>query len=106
KDDEWTSLFALYVVPASGKERGPALLGTYRIEDGVVRFEPRFGLVPGVRYQAVFNPARVPSRAGLEEKPIEKEIALAKPKTDPTVVTHVYPTTDRLPENQLKFYLH
>ena len=31
---------------------------------------------------------------------------LAKPKTEPTVVTQVYPTSDKLPENQLKFYLH
>jgi hypothetical protein len=94
------------VVPSAGKERGPALLGSYRIEEGVLRFEPRFPLVRGVRYRVVFDPARVPSRAALKEKPIEKEILLAKPKTDPTVVTQVYPTADRLPENQLKFYLH
>jgi hypothetical protein len=106
KDDEWRALFAVYVVPAKGKERGPALLGSYRVEEGMVRFEPRFPLVRGVRYQVVFEPARVPTRSALKEKSVEKEILLAKPKTEPTIVTQVYPTTDKLPENQLKFYIH
>jgi len=106
KSEDWQALFAVFVKPAAGKERGPALLGSYRIEKGVVRFEPRFPLVRGVRYQAVLDPARVPGRAELKEKPIEKEILLAKAKTEPTVVTEVYPTADKLPENQLKFYLH
>src|SRR5216683_4415642 len=106
KDDEWRALFAVYVVPVSGKERGPALLGAYRVEDGLVRFEPRFPLVPGVRYQVVFESVRVPTRAALKEKTVEKELLLAKPKTEPTVVTQIYPSADRLPENQLKFYVH
>jgi hypothetical protein len=105
KDDDRRTLFAVYVVPPKGKERGPALLGDYRIEDGRLRFEPRFPLVAGVKYQAVFDPARVPTRAALKEKTIEKEILLAKPKSEPVVVTQVYPTADRLPENQLKFYI-
>jgi hypothetical protein len=106
KDDEWRALFSVYVAPAGGKERGPALLGAYRVEDGMLRFEPRFPLVPGVRYQVVFEPARLPTRAALKENRLEKEILLAKAKTEPTVVTQVFPTADRLPENQLKFYIH
>src|SRR5207247_1188547 len=74
KDDDWQPLFAVYVVPAVGKERGPALLGSYRVENGLLRFEPRFPLVRGVRYQALFDPARVPTRAALKEQAIEKEI--------------------------------
>jgi hypothetical protein len=106
KDEEWRALLAVYVAPEEGKERGPALLGSYRVEEAMVRFDPRFPLVRGVRYQAVFEPARLPTRAARKEKAIQKEILLTKPKTEPTVVTQVYPTTDRLPENQLKFYLH
>src|SRR5712691_4123522 len=68
KDDEWRALFSVYVAPASGKERGPALLGAYRVEDGMLRFEPRFPLVPGVRYQVVFEPVQVLTRAALKEK--------------------------------------
>jgi hypothetical protein len=106
KAEQWHELFAVYVAPAPGKERGPALLGSYLMENGLVRFEPRFPLVPGVRYQAVFELARIPTRAALKEKPIEKEILLAKEKKAFTEVSQVYPTADRLPENQLKFYLH
>jgi hypothetical protein len=106
KDDEWHALFSVYVAPAKGKERGPALLGAYRIEDGSLRFEPRFPLAPGVRYQVVFEPALVLTRAALKEKTLEKDLLLPKPKTEPTVVTQVFPTADQLPENQLKFYIH
>jgi len=106
KGEQWHELFAVYVVPSQGKERGPALLGSYRIEDSLVRFEPRFPLVPGVRYQVILELARIPTRAALKEKPLENEILLAKEKKPPTEVTQVYPTADRLPENQLKFYLH
>jgi hypothetical protein len=105
-NDDWRKLLAVYVVPAAGKERGPALLGSYRIDDDLLRFEPRFPLVRGVPYQVVFDPTCVPGHTASKEKLIEKEVLLAKAKTEPTVVTQVYPTADRLPENQLKFYLH
>ncbi len=106
KGEAWSELFAVHVVPAAGKPHGPALAGTYRVEGGVLRFEPRFPLVPGVRYRAVFSPARVPTRAARNEPAVEKEILIPKLKTEPARVTAVYPTSDRLPENQLKFYLH
>lgn len=106
RGEAWSELLAVYVVPAAGKERGPALAGSYRVEDEVLRFRPRYPLVPGVRYRAVFSPSRLPTRAAKNEPAIEKELLLPKPKTEPTRVTQVYPTADRLPENQLKFYLH
>jgi hypothetical protein len=104
--EAWSELFAVYVVPGAGKERGPALAGSYRVEGDVLRFRPRFPLVPGVRYRAVFSPARVPTRADRNDPAVEKELLLPRPKTEPTRVAQVYPTADRLPENQLKFYLH
>ncbi|HEY1860661.1 MAG TPA: hypothetical protein VGG61_09925, partial [Gemmataceae bacterium] len=81
KDEDWQALLAVYVLPAKGKERGPALLGSYRIEEGVIRFEPRFPFARGVHYLVVFDPARIPTRAALKEKPVEKDFLLAKPKT-------------------------
>ena len=68
--DAWSKLFAVYVVPAAGRQRGPAVLGSYRLEGGVLRFEPRFPLVPGVRYRAVLEPAQVPTRAARNEPAI------------------------------------
>jgi hypothetical protein len=104
--DGWSKLFSVYVVPAAGKQRGLALLGSYRVEDGVLRFEPRFPLVPGVHYRALFEPSRIPTRSARNEPAIDVELLIPKPKTEPARVTRVYPTSDRLPENQLKFYLH
>ena len=50
--------FAVYV-ERSGKERNeqPAMVGNYKIETALLRFVPRYPLVRGVRYRAVFNPA-------------------------------------------------
>jgi hypothetical protein len=77
------------------------VLGSYRVEGEVLRFEPRFPLARGVRYRAVFRPA------GRAARPVEARLFVPKPGRKPTtVVTHVYPSADRLPENQLKFYLH
>jgi hypothetical protein len=104
---DWQALFAVYVVSDRGTpdREQPAVLGSYRVEDGVLRFAPRFPLVRGVRYQAVFRPSRLPGRSGGADVRAEFELPRAKPAVA-TAVTHVYPTRDRLPENLLKFYLH
>jgi hypothetical protein len=76
----------------------PAMLGTSRADGDALVFEPRFPFVKGVRYRVVVN-------AG--GKRAESIVSLPKPEARPTtVVTKVYPTADKLPENQLKFYLH
>jgi hypothetical protein len=105
--EQWTALFAVYVDRGDGADRKdqPPLLGTYKVEKDVLRFEPRFPLARGVRYRAVFDATRLPGRDGADEKPVEAALLIPKPKTSPTVVRQVYPTRDDLPENQLKFYL-
>lgn len=104
--EQWAALFAVYVDNDTPVKKDlPPVLGTYRVEQGVLRFAPRFPPVPGVRYRAVFDPSRLPGAGG--GKSVEAVFLLPKPPTvATTVVTQVYPTSDRLPENQLKFYLH
>jgi hypothetical protein len=100
---QWNAVFSVKVV--SDQKTVPALLGSYRIEDGVLRFEPRFPPVMGVRYRAVFDPPTLPG--GMDVKPITAEFIQPKPEVKPTtVVQRIYPTRAKLPENQLKFYLH
>lgn len=118
---DWNSLLAVYVAgQGSAQEDHPAMLGAYRIEARGLRFHPRFPLTAGLRYRAVFNPDRLPNRSGSEQR--EPDRAGENRKSQPavlaefempapamrrtTVVEHVYPSTNRLPENQLKFYLH
>ncbi len=106
--EQWSALFAVYVERGAGVDRKEqtAMLGTYRVEKDVLRFEPRFPLARGVHYRAVFDATRLPGAGASTEKPLETTLFIPKPKTTPTVVIQVYPTRDDLPENQLKFYLH
>jgi hypothetical protein len=99
--EAWAEVFAIYVAGApQGVGNRPPVLGSYRIIDGGIRFEPRFPPEPGVRYRAVFRPrdARV--------APIEREFLLPKPAAAAARVERLYPSAARLPENLLKLYLY
>jgi hypothetical protein len=113
--EQWTALFAVFTESDDAKANAdrPAILGTYKVEGELLQFAPRFPLGRGLRYRAVFDPARLPSQANApggaapNVKPIVAEFSIPKPDTgSTTVVTHIYPTSDKLPENLLKFYLH
>jgi len=102
---QWQSLLPVY---AGGAEGGdvPPMLGTYRVTSGVLRFEPQFPLEPGVRYRAVFHPDRLPG-AGAQGAAVSAVYVLVPQHIEPsTVVSHVYPSAEVLPENLLKFYVH
>jgi len=74
----------------------PPLTGTFTIDDGTLRFHPRFPLEAGLSYRAV-----------LASSALAQVLEIPTSDSDPTtVVTHIYPTADVLPENQLKFYIH
>jgi hypothetical protein len=96
--DRHPEVFQVYVDRAiSGL---PPLGGRYRVAGGALLFEPRYPLEPGLRYRAVFQPPE-------GGQPVEAFFEIPRRQVEPTtVVDHIYPSTDRLPENQLKFYLH
>ena len=105
--EQWQTLFAVYVERNGQKAKQPAMLGMYRVAKDALRFEPRFPLVRGVSYRAVFHAAKLPGHTGSTEQALEKVLLWPKLKpAAPTVVARVYPSKDELPENQLKFYLH
>lgn len=86
------------VYAGAGGPDAPPMAGTYRVEAGVLVFEPQFPPEPGVTCRAVLD-------AGGE--PVVAEFAApVRPAAAPTTVTQVYPTAKRLPENLLKFYVH
>jgi hypothetical protein len=105
--EQWVSLLGVFVNDrvATNQADRPALLGSYQVVDKVVRFEPRFPLQPGVSYRVVLDYSHLPN-PGNVRKPLVAEFTLPKNRTASTVVAQVYPTTNTLPENQLKFYLH
>ena len=119
--DLWPSFFAVYVVSESQPDADdvPPLWGTYRVVGNVIQFVLRYPPVPGVRYRAIFDAAKLrsvvkelsPSVAVKEPKAPEPRItshfSLAKHSDHTTRITAVYPSgLKRLPENLLRFYIH
>ena len=84
------------------------MLGDYAVNRDRMIFTPRFPLKPGLRYRAVFDPdksagANLPRHG----RRVEAIISLPAPsRAEPTIVDAVFPSSDVLPENQLKFYIH
>ena len=77
----------------------PAMLGTTAVEAGFTVFRPRFPLQPGVRYRASWKAGAAPPNVKLFDVPRDPAGAVA-------FVESVYPSANKLPENQLKFYFH
>jgi hypothetical protein len=90
----WSSIFAVYAAEGDA----PPMLGAYTIENGSLVFRPRFPLAAGVQARAVFHPPHGAAVEAMFEGP-------KADLTSSTRVQHVYPSTDLLPDNQLKFYL-
>src|SRR5688572_111996 len=85
----------------------PPMLGTYRVESELIRFEPQFPLEPGVTYRAVFHPANLPGATRPSGMMISSAFRLPPRSSKPTTfVRQVYPSAAVLPENLLKFYVH
>ena len=82
---------AVYV---DGAGEVPPLSGSISVEGERVTFRPKYPLQAGLRYRAVYG---------------ETEVFLSIEPDAPAGRAHVeriYPSTDRIPENQLKFYFH
>jgi hypothetical protein len=99
----------------------PAVLGAHRVAGGALRFEPQYPLQPGLAYDVVLDLSRLPqanaagsaSRAANAHEtsspivPLTQRLQVPKPPAvATTMVAHVYPSANELPENLLKFYLH
>jgi hypothetical protein len=107
--DDWHKLLSVYAGQGDfvADMSVPAMLGSYRIEDGLIRFQPKFPLERGVAYRAVFRPARLPGGVDIRSADVVSKFHLPTAQHNPTtVVAHVYPSADVLPENLLKFYVH
>jgi len=110
--DEWTALLRIAVArEASAAIDRPAVLGTYAIADGTLRFTPRFPFDPGQRYDVVLDPVHLPATNGVPPapwrlRPLEASITVPAPEGHPTTrVAGVFPSADEVPENQLRLYI-
>jgi hypothetical protein len=83
-----------------GPPAPPPLLGRQSRDGDTLSFEPRFPLQPGLRYRAVY-------RAAGSAAPLVLSFAIPRAtQAAASVLEHVYPSAELLPENLLKLYLH
>ena len=102
--ERWAELLGVYVDLGRPSSPGrPSMLGAYRIEGGTLRFTPRYSIDPGRPYIVAFRPSKLPGGEGLD---ITSRYVVPKPKRPATLVTRVSPSSNRVPENLLKFYLY
>lgn len=108
KDDSaWQARLAVYALAdrQAAIEGRPAMAGRYTVENGRLRFAPRYPLEAGVIYRAVYRSTQ--PQIGNESPAATAEFEIAPAQAaKPTELTAIYPSSNRLPENQLKFYLH
>ncbi len=91
------AFFALRVEGVDASQ--PSMLGAWSGTAAGLRFTPRYPLTAGLTYEASWKSG--------EGAPVTALLRLPKPNgARTTVVEHIYPAGDRLPENLLKFYIH
>ena len=97
---------AVYVVDSTTPDL-PAIAGAVTAAGGALRFTPRFPLKSGLQYRAVVRRGLLTNDANAKVDDLVLEFATpAPPATPPSEVTQIYPSSDRLPENLLRFYIH
>jgi hypothetical protein len=107
--EDWQRVLSVYAGQAESNSSAdlPAMLGTYSIRDGLIRFQPKFPLDAGVIYRAVFRPSKLPADADPRDRDLVSTLRLPTGEPQPTtVVTRIYPSANVLPENLLKFYVY
>lgn len=104
--ESWKSKFKVYVIqPDTGAMKTTPLpmLGTYsKTRDGIA-FTPRFPFSERMTYRAEFD--TTPKDSAETQRLSSEWKSNAPPKSPSTVVQQVYPSSDQVPENLLKFYL-
>ena len=106
---DWKRVLAVYAEQGDSATASdlPPMLGTYRIQSGLLSFEPQFPLDPGVSYRAEFHPDQLPGAQSTKETRLVAVFKLpAMPQGPRTVVQQIFPSSLTLPENLLKFYVH
>ena len=101
----WQSWLKVYVVPDEDLpyQNSPSILGSCERSGTAITFTPRFPFSNGIAYRAEF---RRPGSDQLKEIKINsKWIPKQANKAPTTEVKQIYPSSDHLPENLLKFYL-
>jgi hypothetical protein len=82
----------------------PDVFGRHQVLASAVRFIPHFPFEPGLSYRATFDPRPFGRRELSEVQTLEFSLP-KKLNPSPTEVKHIFPSSDCLPENLLRFYV-
>ncbi len=110
---QWQEFFPVFTgIEIPNDPKHPPIIGSYSIDGKIIRFQPRFPFVAGLSYTASFDPSRFYSLVGLEHKLRQSTPILTVTHSFPrkesiatVFVENVYPSTNSIPENLLKFYI-
>jgi len=109
--EEWRGAFAVFVVTDS-PEGVPPMLGHHEVRGDTLVFTPRFSFLADQPYRAVLacrgleKLAGVSTDCNIPEGVLESEFTLSSVASPQAYVEQVFPTSDALPENLLKFYVY
>jgi hypothetical protein len=85
----------------------PAMLGEVAVAGDVLRFTPMFPFDPGRTYLVRFDPSALPGGGVASLPALNERVSLpARDSTPVTRVAQVFPSSDSLPANQLRLYVH
>jgi hypothetical protein len=109
-DADWQALLRVSVKTAGGAASPPAVAGKYSAADRTLRFTPMFPFDEGRQYDVILDAGRLPAVPGHAPWRAQTLAGVvgrrAVARSPSTVVTHVYPSGDIVPANQLRMYLH
>jgi hypothetical protein len=109
-DADWQALLRVSVRAAGGSGSTPAVAGTHAIVGGAVRFTPMFPFDEGRQYDVVLDAGRLPAvRDDVPWRQQRIAAVVGRPavaRSPSTFVTHLYPSAEVVPANQLRLYLH
>jgi hypothetical protein len=96
--EQGESILTVALVAPDTKKAGPPMIGKYERTGNELTFKPRFELIAGQKYRADYHhPQKLIS--------CDYDVPAVAAKAPPKIVK-VYPTTDVLPANHLKFYIY
>jgi Bacterial Ig-like domain len=109
--NEFNGLFAVKVAsdmkqppsPSNSSNALPALSGRYEFIDNGLQFTTRYPLNPRVQYSVEISSALLGDNAASKKLLFTPN---PQPQQSTSRVVAIYPTSDTLPENLLKFYIH
>jgi hypothetical protein len=96
---------AVAQAPSSGRDNFPDVFGRFELLKDGIRFIPHFPFERGVKYFAIFDPELLGAISPAESLTLEFMIPSEQNEAAPTEVTNIFPSSDLLPENLLRFYV-